>query len=288
MQKACHHQLRNAFRALLDSSACYHTASVFDPMSARIAADLGFEVGILGGSVASLQVLAAPDIALITLSEFTEQATRIGRVARLPVIADADHGYGNALNAMRTVIELERAGVAALTLEDTLLPAQFGRKSYELISVEEGVGKLRAAQEVRDDKALALIARTHAGVQPLAEVIQRTQAYQAAGADAICLVGVQDCAHLEAIAEGLRVPLMLVTYGNPALRDDCRLAELGVRIAVDGHGAYFAAIKATYDSLREQRGIATGNGLSASELVTRYTHPDDYIAWAREYMNVSE
>ncbi len=288
MQKACHHQLRNAFRALLDSSACYHTASVFDPMSARIAADLGFEVGILGGSVASLQVLAAPDIALITLSEFAEQATRIGRVARLPVIADADHGYGNALNAMRTVIELERAGVAALTLEDTLVPAQFGRKSYELISVEEGVGKLRAAQEVRDDKALALIARTHAGVQPLAEVIQRTQAYQAAGADAICLVGVQDCAHLEAIAEGLRVPLMLVTYGNPALRDDCRLAELGVRIAVDGHGAYFAAIKATYDSLREQRGIASDNGLSASELVTRYTHPDDYIAWAREYMNVSE
>ena len=288
MQKSCHHQLRKAFRALLASDACYHTASVFDPLSARIAADLGFEVGILGGSVASLQVLAAPDVALITLSEFAEQATRIGRVARLPVIADADHGYGNALNAMRTVIELERAGVAALTLEDTLLPAQFGRKSYDLISVEEGIGKLRAAQEVRDDKALAIIARTHAGVQSLEDVIHRTQAYQAAGADGICLVGVQDFAHLEAIAEGLHVPLMLVTYGNPELRDDSRLADLGVRIVVDGHGAYFAAIKATYDSLREQRGIAAGNGLNASELVTKYTHPDDYIAWAREHMNVKE
>src|SRR5690554_7015910 len=107
MPKASHHELRNAFRALLDSSFCYHTASVFSPLAARIAADLGFEVGILGGSVASLQVLAAPDIALITLSEFAEQATCIGRVARLPVIADADHGYGNALNAMRTVTELE-------------------------------------------------------------------------------------------------------------------------------------------------------------------------------------
>lgn len=288
MQKSCHHQLRKAFRALLASNACYHTASVYDPLSARIAADLGFEVGILGGSVASLQVLAAPDVALITLSEFAEQATRIGRVARLPVIADADHGYGNALNAMRTVIELERAGVAALTLEDTLLPAQFGRKSYDLISVEEGIGKLRAAQEVRDDKALAIIARTHAGVQSVEDVIHRTQAYQAAGADGICLVGVKDFAHLEAIAEGLHVPLMLVTYGNPELRDDSRLAEMGVRIVVDGHGAYFAAIKATYDSMREQRGIATGNGLSASELVTKYTHPDDYIAWAREYMNVKE
>jgi len=288
MQRACHHQLREAFRALLASPACYHTASVFDPLSARIAADLGFEVGILGGSVASLQVLAAPDVALITLSEFAEQATRIGRVARLPVIADADHGYGNALNAMRTVIELERAGVAALTLEDTLLPAQFGRKSYDLIGVEEGVGKLRAAQEVRDDKALAIIARTHAGVQPLEEVIRRTQAYQDAGADGICLVGVEDLAHLERIAEGLHLPLMLVTYGNPELHDDRRLAELGVRIAVDGHAAYFAAIKATYDCMREQRAIATGNGLGASALVHKYTHPDDYIAWAREYMNVKE
>lgn len=288
MQRACHHKLRNDFRALLDTPACYHTASVFDPLSARIAADLGFEVGILGGSVASLQVLAAPDIALITLSEFAEQATRIGRVARLPVIADADHGYGNALNAMRTVIELERAGVAALTLEDTLLPAQFGRKSYDLISIEEGIGKLRAAQEVRDDSALAIIARTHAGVQPLADVIHRTRAYQEAGADGICLVGVKDFAHLEAIAEDLRVPLMLVTYGNPELRDDSRLAELGVRIVVDGHAAYFAAIKATYDCLREQRGIAAGNGLSASELASKYTHPDDYLGWAAEYMNVKE
>lgn len=286
--KACHHELREAFRALLASSSCYHTASVFDPLSARISADLGFEVGILGGSVASLQVLAAPDIALITLSEFAEQATRIGRVARLPVIADADHGYGNALNAMRTVIELERAGIAALTLEDTLLPAQFGRKSYDMISVEEGVGKLRAAQEARDDNALALIGRTHAGAQSLTEVIARTRAYQDAGADAICLVGVKDFAHLESIAEGLKVPLMLVTYGNPQLQDDARLAELGVRIVVNGHAAYFAAIKATYDSLREQRGISTGNGLTASELAARYTLPEDYIGWAAQYMNVKE
>ena len=288
MQKTCHHELRKAFRALLASSACYHTASVFDPLSARIAADLGFEVGILGGSVAALQVLAAPDIALITLSEFAEQANRIGRVARLPVIADPDHGYGNALNAMRTVMELERAGVAALTLEDTLLPAQFGRRSYDLISIEEGVGKLRAAQEARNDSALAIIARTHAGVQPLAEVIHRTRAYQNANADGICLVGVKDFSHLEAIVEGLHVPLMLVTYGNPQLRDDKRLAELGVRIVVNGHAAYFAAIQATYDSLREQRGITAGNGLNASELAARYSSPDEYLGWAEEYMNVKE
>lgn len=289
MRRASHHELRTAFRALLNSSACYHTASVFDPMSARIAADLGFEVGILGGSVASLQVLAVPDFALITLSEFVEQAVRIGRVSRLPVIADADHGYGNALNVMRTVVELERAGIAALTIEDTLLPAQFGRKSTDLISVEEGVGKIRAALEARVDPDLAIIARTHAGVLGTDEVIARTQAYQAAGADGICMVGVEDFEHLEAIAAGLHVPLMLVTYGNPKLRDNQRLADLGVRIVVNGHAAYFAAIKATYDCLREQRHIDTSAPeLSATELTHKYTLPEDYIVWAREYMNVKE
>jgi carboxyvinyl-carboxyphosphonate phosphorylmutase len=288
MQAISHQQLRRDFRALLAGPRCFHTASVFDPMSARIAADLGFEVGILGGSVAALQVLAAPDFALITLSEFVEQATRIGRVARLPVIADADHGYGNALNVMRTVVELERAGVAALTLEDTLLPAQFGRKSTDLISVAEGTGKIRAALQGRVDAELAIIARTHAGVLSVSEVIERTQAYQQAGADAICLVGVRDFAHLQAVTEHLRVPLMLVSYNNPQLHDDRRLAELGVRIVVDGHGAYFAAIKATYDCLRQQRQITSASDLSASELTLKYTHPEDYFVWAREYMDVQE
>jgi oxaloacetate decarboxylase len=287
MHRASHQELRDAFRALFNSDACYHTASVFDPMSARIAADLGFEVGILGGSVASLQVLAAPDFALITLSEFVEQAVRIGRVSRLPVIADADHGYGNALNVMRTVVELERAGIAALTIEDTLLPAQFGHKSTDLISVEEAVGKIRAAIEARTDPDLAIIARTNAGVLGVDEVIQRTRAYQAAGADGICMVGIDDFEHLEAIARHLSVPLMLVTYGNPKLRDNARLAKLGVRIVVNGHAAYFAAIKATYDCLREQREVDASD-LSASELSKKYTHPDEYRIWAREYMDVKE
>lgn len=289
MSKVSHTALRRQFRELLASNRCYHTASVFDPMSARIAADLGFEVGILGGSVASLQVLAAPDFALITLSEFAEQATRIGRVAQLPVIADADHGYGNALNVMRTVVELERAGIGALTIEDTLLPAQFGRRSTDLISVAEGVGKIRAALEARVDPELTVIARTHAGVLSTQEVISRTQAYQAAGADAICMVGVKDFEHLEQIAENLSVPLMLVTYGNPALHDDARLAALGVRIVVAGHGAYFAAIKATYDSLREQRQqFSKSSDLSATELTHTYTHPESYVGWAKEFMNVKE
>jgi carboxyvinyl-carboxyphosphonate phosphorylmutase len=289
MSRISHSALRRNFRELLASRACYETASVFDPMSARIAGDLGFEVGILGGSVASLQVLAAPDFALITLSEFVEQATRIGRVAQLPVIADADHGYGNALNVMRTVEELERAGVAALTIEDTLLPAQFGRKSTDLITIEEGIGKVRAALEARVDPELSIIARTNAGVLPVEDIIERTQAYEKAGADGICIVGIKDFEHLEQISEKLTVPLMLVTYGNPKLNDSQRLADLGVRIVVAGHAAYFASIKATYDSLRAQRRITRSTeNLSATELTHTYTQPESYVAWAKEFMDVQE
>lgn len=286
MHNASHHELRNAFQTLLAGPFCYHTASVFDPLSARMAADLGFEVGILGGSVASLQVLGAPDVALITLSEFAEQATRIGRVARLPIIVDADHGYGNALNAMRAVAELERAGVAGLTLEDTVLPAQFGCKPSDLISLQEAVGKLRAALRARQDPSLAIIARTHAGAQPLADVVDRIRSYEDAGADAICLVGVNDAEHLHAIAETASIPLMLVTYGNPALSDDNLMAELGVRIVVDGHAPYFAAIKATYERLRQQRGLSVEEYYDASALAAHYAGTDTYMAWGRDYLKL--
>lgn len=282
--------LRHQFRDLLNCQACYYTASTFDPMSTRIAADLGFEVGILGGSVASLQVLAAPDLALITLSEFVEQATRIGRVARLPIIADADHGYGNALNVRRTVIELERAGLAALTIEDTVLPARFGQTPPELITLEEAVGKIEAALDARIDPAFAILARTHAGVLSVDEVIKRAQAYEAAGADGVCLVGVQDFDHLEAISAHLHIPLMLVAYNNPELADRARLVANGVRVVVNGHAAYFAAIKATYDCLREQRAAETGeieaSELGASALSMRYSTLDDNLEWARRYLNI--
>lgn len=286
MHRVSPHSLREAFRALLASDACYHCASVFDPMSARMAGDLGFEAGILGGSVASLEVLAAPDIALITLSEFVEQAARIGRVATLPVIADADHGYGNALNVMRTVTELERNGIAALTIEDTILPARFGGKAVDLIGIDEAVGKMNAALDARIDPALSILARTNAG-SGLDETIERVRAYQATGVDGICLVGIEDCTHLEQIAAHIDLPIMLITYGNPKLRDQARLASLGVRILVSGHAAYYAALKATYDCLREQRQIDTGE-MEAKQLVAKYSEADQYGAWVEKFLRVKE
>ncbi|HZY51954.1 MAG TPA: isocitrate lyase/phosphoenolpyruvate mutase family protein, partial [Reyranella sp.] len=94
---------RKRFRAILDGPVCVHPGSVYDPISARIAEDLGFELGMFAGSTASLTVLGAPDLIVLTLSEFAQQAYRINRAGNLPLMVDADHGYGNALNVKRTV-----------------------------------------------------------------------------------------------------------------------------------------------------------------------------------------
>ena len=142
---------RQAFRAILEGDRCVHPASVYDAISARIAEDLGFEVGMFAGSIASATVLGAPDYILLTLTEFAQQVHRICRAGELPLLVDADHGYGNALNVKRTVEELETAGVAALTIEDTLLPRGFGAAGQSLLSLDEGIGKMKAALEGRQD-----------------------------------------------------------------------------------------------------------------------------------------
>src|SRR6188508_96979 len=143
------HLRREKLRSILSGSSCIRPGSVYDATSIRIAEDLGFELGMFGGSVASLAVLGDPDITLITLTELCEQMRRMSRAAKLPVIVDADHGYGNALNVRRTVQELEAAGAAGLTIEDTLLPPAFGQAGMQLISLEEGIGKMKGAVDGR-------------------------------------------------------------------------------------------------------------------------------------------
>ena len=126
----------------------------------RIAADIGFEVAMMAGSVASQTVLGAPDLIVLTLSEFAAQCYRINRAGDLPLMVDADHGYGNALNVKRTVEECESAGVAGMSIEDTDLPTPFGTTKPRMLSVEEGVGKMKAALAGRQDPLLCIAGRT--------------------------------------------------------------------------------------------------------------------------------
>src|SRR5258707_13918087 len=200
---------RERFRALLAGKSCVHPGSVYDAISARIAEDLGFEVGMFSGSVGSMAVLGAPDLVVLTLSEFAAQAYRICRAGNLPLLVDADHGYGNALNVRRTVEELETAGVAALTIEDTVLPRPFGDGKLTLTSIEEGAGKMRAALSGRQDPALVIAGRTSAlTVTGTADAVARAKAYEAGGVDALFFTGAKQRAQGRAPAGPIVVPLI--------------------------------------------------------------------------------
>jgi carboxyvinyl-carboxyphosphonate phosphorylmutase len=279
---------RQKFRAVLAGGSCVHPASVHDPISARIAADLGFETGMFAGSVASLAVLGAPDLIVLTLTEFAGQAYRISRAAELPLMTDADHGYGNALNVMRTVEELENAGVSGLSIEDTVLPRRFGAgEKAELISIDEGVGKMRAALEGRRDNDLVIAGRTSAiGISGLADTIARVKAYAAAGVDAIFLVGVRTRQELDAVAAEIRLPIIL-GGASGELADKAYLASKGVRIALQGHQPFQAGMRAIHDTmkaLRDGAAPADLSGLASNELVHKSTRGADYERWMRDFL----
>ena len=280
-------QRRERFRTILAGSRCVHPASVYDPLSARIAEDLGFELGMFAGSIASLTVLGAPDLIVLTLTEFAQQILRICRAGNLPLLVDADHGYGNALNVKRTVEELETAGVAALTIEDTALPSSYGEIGQtRLISVGEGVGKMRAALAGRQDPALVVAARTSAmSVVGLDETILRARAYAATGVDALFLVGVRTREQLDAVASAVSLPLML---GNApsAIADMDYLSARNVRVALQGHTPFMAAIRAVYEalkSLREGKPPAEIQ-VASPDLVKRASRDDDYQRWLQEFL----
>lgn len=281
-------KLRNRFRQVLAGDSCVHPASVFDPISARIAVDIGFEVGMFAGSVASLTVLGAPDAILLTLTEFAEQARRICRAADLPLMCDADHGYGNALNVIRTIEELENAGVAGMSIEDTLLPGQFGDPvTTKLVSVAEGAAKVEAALEARQDGDLVIVGRTSAAAITTAnDAAMRLKAYQSAGADALFAVGVRNRQDLDVIAAATDLPLIVGGVG-PELMDVDYLASRNVRLALQGHQPFAAAVQATYDTLkalREGRAPSRLERVAKVETMKQLMRDADWQTRVKQYL----
>jgi carboxyvinyl-carboxyphosphonate phosphorylmutase len=279
---------RARFRQILNGDRCVYTGSVSDPLSARIAENLGFECGIFAGSVGSLAVLGAPDLIVMTLTEFAEQAYRICRAGDLPLLVDADHGYGNALNVRRTVEELEHAGVCALSIEDTVLPRGFGAGSKpQLISIEEGVGKMKAALAARRDPDLVIAGRTSAAViSGIGDAIARARAYEVAGVDAIFLVGLKSRAELDAAAEAIRIPIILGGAGGE-LSDRDYLASRGVRVCLLGHRQMMAAAGAVHDTLKAQlegRTPPDTTQVASADFMKTLTRDDDYARWTKDFL----
>ena len=278
---------RQRFRAILAGSACVHPGSVFDPISARIAEDIGFEIGMFAGSIASLTIIGAPDLVIITLTEFADQIRRITRAGTIPLLVDADHGYGNALSVMRTVQELESAGVAAMTIEDTLLPTAHGTSTPQLLSRDEGLGKIRAALAARTDPDTVIVARTSAvAIAGLDEAVARARLYTEAGADALFFTGIGRKPELEAIRAVSPLPIVLGgSDGDLGGREG--MAQLGVRVALQGHQPFMAAVRAVQETLQALRDGTPPKSLTnqpSAALMKQVTRDSRYATAARDFL----
>jgi len=277
---------RERYRAAIGGNECLHPGSVFDAISARIAEEVGFEVGMFAGSIGSFSVLGNPDLILLTLTEFAQQAYRINRAGKLPLMVDADHGYGNALNVMRTIQELETAGVAGIMIEDTVLPRAFGEKKPALVSLEEGIGKMRAALNAREDKTLTIIGRTSAAAFSSPEdAIARAKAYQKEGVDAMFFAGGVTKELIEAAHAELKIPIMLGGGGGDLSKE--WLGQMGVRIALQGHQPFSAAVQAVYTTLKALRDGTKPSaltGIASSEMMAKVTRAGDYETWTEKFL----
>ncbi len=283
-----HTERRNRLRKLFAGTQCLSPASVFDALSARVAESVGYEIGMLAGSTSSSTTLGAPDLIVLTMTEFADQIRRITRASTLSMLVDADHGYGNALNVMRTVEECEHSGVSAMSIEDTVLPKRFGQTGgEELISIEEGVGKMKAALAARRDPSTIIAGRTSAlKVEGVEGTMARAKAYAAAGVDAIFLVGVETAGQVKAVHDVVKIPIIVGSAPPSIKRED--LAAAGARIVLQGHQPVAAAAKAVrevYEHLFKGGAPADlKSRIASSEEMNALTRGDMYKSWQRDFL----
>ncbi|MCI0545834.1 MAG: isocitrate lyase/phosphoenolpyruvate mutase family protein [Candidatus Rokubacteria bacterium] len=280
----------SALRALIGGDDIVVAPGVYDGLSARLAARAGFAaVYATGGGIA--RSMGYPDLGLVSMTEVVARTALIVEQAGVPVIADADTGYGNALNARRAVRELERAGVAALHLEDQIFPKRCGHYDDKvLVPAAEMVQKLRAAREAAVDADLVLIARTDAiAVEGLDRALDRACAYAEAGADVIFVEAPRTEAEIEAIPRRVPAPPLINMFegGKTPLVPLERLRAWGYRIAIIPSDLQRAAIRAMEDVLaaihRDGNSRAVAGRLASFAEREAVVGTPDYLALDRRY-----
>jgi 2-methylisocitrate lyase-like PEP mutase family enzyme len=228
---------------------------VYDAITARIAARLGFDIVFISGYSVSAARLGEPDFGFLTESEMADAARSVTRVSDAPVIVDADTGYGNAVNVMRTVADFQDAGAAGIFLEDQVWPKKCGHfQGKQVIPAAEHAAKIKAAADARGERDLFIVARTDAR-QPngLDDAIKRCLAYKDAGADALFVEAPQSIAELEQIAKELPPPIVanMIERGVTPHLSRSELKDLGFQLIVCPLAALYAATKAAVKVLTE-------------------------------------
>ena len=260
--------LRQSLKKLLNRKQLLVAPGCFDGLSARLVQEAGFEAAYLsGGAIA--RSMGIPDIGLVTMSESIERAAQIVSAIQIPVIADADTGYGNAVNLVRSVREFERIGVAAIHIEDQITPKRCGHlDGKEVISRAEMEMKLKAALDTRTDPDFCIIARTDArGVHGLEDAIGRAQAFAKLGVDAIFVEAPQSESELAEIPKRLPdVPLLVNVFkgGKTPMLPMERLQQMGYRIAIYPSETQRAAIHAMRSVLTTLKREGTTESIDAS------------------------
>jgi 2,3-dimethylmalate lyase len=255
-------------RELLAGSDVVLAPGAYDALSARLAEQAGFDVVYMTGFGASASLLGRPDIGLLSFGEMAGQARRLVQAIGVPLIADADDGYGNPLNVLRTVREYEAAGAAAVQIEDQVTPKRCGHmEGKAVIAAGEMVEKVRAAVEARRSPDLVVIARTDArAVEGLDAALDRAARYRDAGADVLFVEAPESEREVELVADAFPgTPLLFngVEGGRtPSLELD-RLQELGFRIVLFPLTALFAATRAVQEALAAIRAHPTPGGEGA-------------------------
>jgi 2,3-dimethylmalate lyase len=249
----------NSVRQLLDQYGQLVMPGVYDALSAKIAARAGFEVVFITGYSLSATLLGEPDFGLLTQTEVVNAATRICSVTDTPVIVDADTGYGNAINVIRTVEDLTRAGAAGMFLEDQVWPKRCGHmKGKQVIALEEQLNKLHAAIDARKDPNFFIVARTDSRqALGLNEAITRGVAFKEAGADAVFIEAPQSKEEMKEIASRVPGPLVanMLERGVTPLMGPAELKALGYQLVVWPLAPLYSVAKTlahTYSTLRRE------------------------------------
>jgi len=224
-------------RELLDSGQTIVAPGAFDPLAARLVEEAGFTAVYMTGFGTSAALLGRPDVGLLTMTEMADNAGRIAACVDIPVIADADTGYGNPLNVIRTVGVYEAAGVAGIHIEDQVAPKKCGHmEGKQVVGAQEMAQKIRAAVDARTDPDFVIIARTDArAVEGLDSALDRGRRYRDAGADALFIEALVSEAEIEAAARAFPdVPLLFnwAEGGKTPPVGLSRLTELGYRIVI--------------------------------------------------------
>ncbi|MFB6425643.1 methylisocitrate lyase [Streptomyces microflavus] len=244
---------RHIFREQLASGRLLRMPGAINPYSARLIQEAGFEAVYLSGAVLAAE-LALPDIGLTSSTEIAARAQQIARVTDLPALIDADTGFGEPMNAARTVQLMEDAGLAGLHLEDQVNPKRCGHLDGKtLVAREDMVRKVRAAADARRDPDFLLMARTDArGPEGLEAAIDRAKAYVDAGADAVFPEALADEGEFEAFRAAVDVPLLanMTEFGKGPLLDTATLESLGYNIALYPVTLFRLAMGAVEDGLR--------------------------------------